>query len=53
MKYLNIQDSNLSLNALIEEVTTSQSEVVIVSNGLPIAKIVPCKNKSMTEKIIP
>lgn len=53
MKYLNIQDSDLSLNAIIEEMTTSQSEVVIVSNGLAIAKIVPCKNKSMTEKNYP
>lgn len=53
MKYLNIQDSNLSLNAIIEEVTTSQSEVVIVSNGLAVAKIVPCENISRIEKNYP
>jgi len=53
MKYLNIQDSNLSLNAIIEEVITSQSEVVIVSNGLAVAKIVPCENISRIEKNYP
>jgi antitoxin (DNA-binding transcriptional repressor) of toxin-antitoxin stability system len=49
MKYLNIQDNNLSLNAIIAEVTTSQSEVTIILDGLPVAKIVPCQNISMTK----
>jgi len=43
MKYLNIQEIDLSLNAIVDEVTTNQSEVVITRDGLPIVRIVPCQ----------
>jgi antitoxin (DNA-binding transcriptional repressor) of toxin-antitoxin stability system len=43
MQYLNILETDVSLNALINEVTSTQSEVVITRHGLPIAKISPCQ----------
>ena len=41
MKYLNVQEVNPSLAAIVNEVSVSQSEIVITRNGIPLAKIVP------------
>ncbi|VXD12825.1 type II toxin-antitoxin system Phd/YefM family antitoxin [Planktothrix paucivesiculata] len=49
MKYLNIQEIDLSLNAIVDEVTTNQSEVVITRDGLPIVRIVPCQTTPITK----
>jgi prevent-host-death family protein len=42
MKYLNVQEVNPSLAAIVNEVSVTQSEIVITRNGTPIARIVPC-----------
>ncbi|XWK85805.1 MAG: type II toxin-antitoxin system prevent-host-death family antitoxin [Phormidium sp.] len=41
MKYLNIQETDVTLTAIVDEIAANQSEVVITRNGLPIARIVP------------
>jgi antitoxin (DNA-binding transcriptional repressor) of toxin-antitoxin stability system len=41
MKYLNVQDVNPSLASIVNEISVSQSEIVITRNGIPLAKIVP------------
>lgn len=41
MKYLNVQEVNPSLAAIVNEVSVNQSEIVITRNGIPLAKIVP------------
>lgn len=38
MKYLNVQEVN---PAIVNEVSDSQSEIVITRNGIPLARIVP------------
>lgn len=43
MKYLNMQEINVPLTAIVDEVTTTQSEIVIIRNGLPVARILPCQ----------
>jgi prevent-host-death family protein len=49
MKYLNIQEIDLSLSAIVDEVTTNQSEVVITRNGLPLVRIVPYQTTPITK----
>ena len=41
MKYLNVQDVNPSLAAIVNEVSVNQSEIIITRNGIPLARIVP------------
>lgn len=41
MKYLNIQETDVTLTAIVDEIAANQSEVVITRNGLPVARIVP------------
>ncbi|MBE9228378.1 type II toxin-antitoxin system Phd/YefM family antitoxin [Phormidium sp. LEGE 05292] len=41
MKYLNIQETDITLTAIVDEIAANQSEVVITRNGLPVARIVP------------
>ncbi|WP_354635154.1 type II toxin-antitoxin system prevent-host-death family antitoxin [Planktothricoides raciborskii] len=41
MKYLNLQENNPELTAIIDEIAANQSEVIITRNGLPVARIVP------------
>ncbi|NJK29307.1 MAG: type II toxin-antitoxin system Phd/YefM family antitoxin [Acaryochloris sp. SU_5_25] len=43
MKYLNIQETNSTLTALLDEVTATQTEIVITRNGVPIVRIIPCE----------
>lgn len=41
MKYLNVLEINPSIAAMVNEVSVSQSEIVITRNGIPLARIVP------------
>ena len=41
MKYLNVQEVNPSFAAIVNEVSVSQSEIVITRNGIPLARIIP------------
>ena len=41
MKYLNLQETDSELTAIVDEITANQSEVVITRKGLPVARIVP------------
>ncbi|MGL5807370.1 MAG: type II toxin-antitoxin system Phd/YefM family antitoxin [Xenococcaceae cyanobacterium] len=43
MKYINVQETEVSLAAIVDEITTTQSEIVITRNGLPVARITPCQ----------
>ena len=45
MKYLNIQDIGSALTALLDEVATTQTEVVVTRDGIPVARIVPWQAK--------
>ena len=45
MKYLNIQQSDSTLTALLDEVTATQTEIVITRNGIPVARLIPCETK--------
>ncbi|RCJ26443.1 type II toxin-antitoxin system Phd/YefM family antitoxin [Nostoc sp. ATCC 53789] len=45
MKYLNIQDTDSTLTALLYEVTATQTEVVVTRDGIPVARIVPWQAK--------
>jgi antitoxin (DNA-binding transcriptional repressor) of toxin-antitoxin stability system len=46
MHHLNILETDTSLNAIINEVTATQSQVVITRNGIPIATITPLQTES-------
>jgi hypothetical protein len=48
MKYLDIQESDVSLWAIVNEITANQSEVVITRNNLPVARIVPWQTTHAT-----
>jgi antitoxin (DNA-binding transcriptional repressor) of toxin-antitoxin stability system len=49
MKYLNIQETDSTLTTLLDEVTTTQTEIVIIRNGIPIARMIPYEtNQSAT-----
>lgn len=41
MKYLNIQDTDSTLTALLDEVAATQTEVVVTRDRIPVARIVP------------
>ncbi len=41
MKYLNLQETDVALTAIVDEIAATQSELVITRNGLPVARIVP------------
>jgi antitoxin (DNA-binding transcriptional repressor) of toxin-antitoxin stability system len=45
VKYLNIQETDSALTALLDEVTATQSEIVITRNGIAVARIIPCETK--------
>ena len=49
MKYLKIQETDSTLTALLDEVTATQSEIVITRNGIPVARIVPCEAEQKTK----
>ena len=41
MKYLNVLEVNPSIAAMVNEVSVSQSEIIITRNGIPLARIIP------------
>jgi antitoxin (DNA-binding transcriptional repressor) of toxin-antitoxin stability system len=53
MKYLNIQETDGALTALLDEVTATQDEIVITRNGIAVARIVPCQTKQVFPKHYP
>jgi prevent-host-death family protein len=53
MKYLNIQETDRTLTALLDEVTAKQAEIVITRNGIPVAHIVPCETKQTAPQHYP
>jgi prevent-host-death family protein len=53
MKYLNIQETDTTLTALLDEVTATQAEIVITRNGIPVARIVPCETEQKTTQTVP
>jgi prevent-host-death family protein len=50
MKYLNIQETDATLTAIVDEISATQSEVVITRNGLPVVRIVPCSSSNLATK---
>lgn len=47
---LNIQETDSTLTALLDEVAATQTEIVITRNGIPIACMIPCEtNQTATE----
>jgi antitoxin (DNA-binding transcriptional repressor) of toxin-antitoxin stability system len=53
MRYLNIQETDGALTALLDEVTATQDEIVITRNGAAIARIVPCQTKQAIRQHYP
>lgn len=53
MKYLNLQDNNPELTAIIDEIAANKSEVIITRNGLPVARIVPYSISETPKKNYP
>jgi len=53
MKYLNLQETDAALTAIVDEISATQSEVVITRNGLPVARIVPCSISNLATKYYP
>jgi antitoxin (DNA-binding transcriptional repressor) of toxin-antitoxin stability system len=53
MKYLNIQETDSILTALLDEVNATQAEIVITRNGIPVARIVPCETKQTAPQHYP
>jgi antitoxin (DNA-binding transcriptional repressor) of toxin-antitoxin stability system len=51
MKYRPLLETDVSLNALVNEITANQSEVVITRNGFPVARIVPWQTTPTTNAI--
>lgn len=45
MNYINVQDTDITLTAILNELTATQTEVVITREGIPVARIVPWQAK--------
>ena len=45
MKHLDIQQAASTLTTLLDEVIATQTEIVMIRNGIPVARIVPCDLK--------
>jgi prevent-host-death family protein len=43
MQYLNLQEIDPSLAAIVNQISVNQSEIVITRNGTPLARIIPYK----------
>ncbi|MBF2004375.1 MAG: type II toxin-antitoxin system Phd/YefM family antitoxin [Chlorogloeopsis fritschii C42_A2020_084] len=48
MKYLNVQQTDSTLIAILDELTATQTEVVITREGIPVARIVPWQGKPIS-----
>jgi antitoxin (DNA-binding transcriptional repressor) of toxin-antitoxin stability system len=44
MKEIEIQEVDNTLAILLDEITATESEIVITRNGIPVARIVRCEN---------
>ncbi|MBD6614317.1 type II toxin-antitoxin system Phd/YefM family antitoxin [Komarekiella sp. 'clone 1'] len=53
MKYLNIQDTDSTFTALLDEVVATQTEVVVTRDGIPVARIVPWQAKRTSNHYYP
>ncbi|MEH2316099.1 type II toxin-antitoxin system Phd/YefM family antitoxin [Nostoc sp.] len=53
MKYLNIQDTDSTLTALLDEMAATQTEVVVTRDGIPVARIVPWQAKRTSTHYYP
>jgi len=53
MKYLNLEEPDITLTAIVDEIAVNQSEVIITRNGLPVARIVPYSLPDATGKNYP
>ncbi|MDJ1169642.1 type II toxin-antitoxin system prevent-host-death family antitoxin [Roseofilum sp. BLCC_M154] len=53
MKYINLQESDIKLAAIIEEMNITQSEVILTNRGLPVARIVPYQSSATSAKNYP
>ncbi len=41
MKYLNLEETDITLTAIVDEIAANPSEIVITRKGLPVARIIP------------
>jgi sulfur carrier protein ThiS len=46
MKYLDVQETDSTLTAILNELTETQTEVVVTREGIPVARIVPWQAKA-------
>ena len=53
MKYLNIQETDVTLTAIVDEIAANKSELIITRNGLPVARIVPYSISEAPKKHYP
>lgn len=53
MKYLNLEETDITLTAIVDEIAANLSEIVITRNGLPVARIVPYSISDTPKKNYP
>ena len=53
MKYLNLDEPDITLTAVVDKIAVNQSEVIITRTGLPVARIVPYSIPDATVKNYP
>ncbi|MDJ1177803.1 type II toxin-antitoxin system prevent-host-death family antitoxin [Roseofilum sp. BLCC_M91] len=53
MKYINLQETDIKLAAIIEEMNITQSQVILTDRGLPVARIIPYKTSDTSVKNYP
>ena len=53
MKYLNLEETDITLTAIVDEIADNLSEIVITRNGLPVARIVPYSISNTPKKNYP
>jgi prevent-host-death family protein len=53
MKYLNLEEPDMTITAIVNEIAVNQSEVIITRNGLPVARIVPYSISDAPKKNYP
>lgn len=53
MKYINLQETDVTLTSIVDEIAANQSEIVITHNGLPVARIVPYWISDLPKKHYP
>ncbi|MFB2895278.1 type II toxin-antitoxin system Phd/YefM family antitoxin [Aerosakkonemataceae cyanobacterium BLCC-F50] len=53
MKYINLQETDVTLTSIVDEISANQSEIVITRNGLPVARIVPYWISDLPKKHYP